>query len=129
VVKELPAKDAISSRMKRESIAWRSAAGIPVQHHGDFGRNLPVLSRYEERNFISLESALLREMIDKTIFAFPSDESRYNLTGVSSLEGKGSGKNTAHGGHGRVSSIADRSAAKDGLRVGEWHPSAQERAE
>jgi len=40
------------------------------------------LPSYEEEGFFSVERETLREMIEKTIFAVSTDESRYNLTGV-----------------------------------------------
>jgi DNA polymerase-3 subunit beta len=40
------------------------------------------LPTYEEEGFFPAELEILKEMIEKTIFAVSTDESRYNLTGV-----------------------------------------------
>jgi hypothetical protein len=42
----------------------------------------PSFPTYEGEDFFSAEIEILKEMIEKTIFAVSSDESRYNLTGV-----------------------------------------------
>ncbi|MCX5909536.1 MAG: DNA polymerase III subunit beta [Deltaproteobacteria bacterium] len=42
----------------------------------------PSLPAYEEEGFYEADSATLKEMIEKTIFAVSTDESRYNLRGV-----------------------------------------------
>jgi DNA polymerase-3 subunit beta len=42
----------------------------------------PTLSSAEGVEFVKLESALLGEMIDRTLYAASTDETRYNLNGV-----------------------------------------------
>jgi len=49
---------------------------------GVSAETFPSFPAYEEEEFMALEASVLREMIDKTIFAVSADESRYNLTGV-----------------------------------------------
>jgi DNA polymerase-3 subunit beta len=56
--------------------------GLPAE---DF----PALPRYEEKDFSPLNKQLLAEMIRKTLFAIPSVETRYSMTGaLLELEGK-----------------------------------------
>jgi DNA polymerase-3 subunit beta len=81
VVKELPEKD-VFFRLKENQWVEISSGKSQFNIMGISAETFPSFPAYEEENFISLESALLREMIDKTIFAVSSDESRYNLTGV-----------------------------------------------
>jgi len=42
----------------------------------------PSLPSYQEGNFSKLPTSLLREMIEKTVFAASNEESRYHLNGV-----------------------------------------------
>lgn len=42
----------------------------------------PSLPAYQEKNFSKLSVGLLREMIEKTVFAASNEESRYHLNGV-----------------------------------------------
>ena len=81
VVKELPEKE-VFFRLKENQWVEISSGKSIFKIMGISAETFPSFPAYEEENFISLESALLREMIDKTIFAVSSDESRYNLTGV-----------------------------------------------
>jgi DNA polymerase-3 subunit beta len=81
VVKELPEKE-VFFRLKENQWAEISSGKSQFTIMGISAETFPSFPAYEEEDFISLESALLREMIDKTIFAVSNDESRYNLTGV-----------------------------------------------
>jgi DNA polymerase-3 subunit beta len=81
VVKELPQKE-VFFRLKENQWVEISSGKSQFNIMGISAETFPSFPAYEEEDFISLESALLREMIDKTIFAVSSDESRYNLTGV-----------------------------------------------
>lgn len=42
----------------------------------------PSLPTYEEENFSTVSNQLIREMIEKTVFAASNEESRYHLNGV-----------------------------------------------
>lgn len=42
----------------------------------------PVFPTYSARQFVSFQSQILKEMIDKTIYSVSTDETRYNLNGV-----------------------------------------------
>ena len=90
VVKELPERE-VSVRLKEnqwvEICSGRSVFNIM----GLSAEKFPSLPSYEEEEFFSAETEILREMIEKTIFAVSSDELRYNLTGVFFAEKKEEG--------------------------------------
>ncbi len=81
VIKELPEKK-VSLRMKEnhwaEIICGKSIFNIM----GLAAESFPSLPSFEEGDFSSMEVEILKEMIEKTIFAASSDETRYNLNGV-----------------------------------------------
>jgi DNA polymerase-3 subunit beta len=81
VVKELPEKN-VTLRL-RENQWVEIASGKSVFNiMGLAAETFPSLATYEEEGFLPVELEILREMVEKTIFAVSTDESRYNLTGV-----------------------------------------------
>jgi DNA polymerase-3 subunit beta len=81
VVKELPEKN-VSFRMKENQWVEIKSGKSVFNIMGVSAETFPSFPAYEEEEFMVMEASVLREMIDKTIFAVSMDESRYNLTGV-----------------------------------------------
>jgi DNA polymerase-3 subunit beta len=81
VIKELPEKN-VSFRLKENYWVEICSGKSIFNIMGISAETYPSFPAYEEEEFIGLDGAVLREMVDKTIFAVSSDESRYNLTGV-----------------------------------------------
>ncbi len=81
VVKELPEKN-VSFRMKENQWVEIKSGRSVFNIMGVSAETFPSFPAYEEEEFMAMEASVLREMIDKTIFAVSTDESRYNLTGV-----------------------------------------------
>jgi DNA polymerase-3 subunit beta len=82
VVKELPEKN-VSFRMKENQWVEIKSGKSVFNIMGVSAETFPSFPSYEEEEeFMVMEASVLREMIDKTIFAVSTDESRYNLTGV-----------------------------------------------
>ena len=52
----------------------------------------PSLPTYQEENFSKVPTALLMEMIEKTVFAASNEESRYHLNGIFLLQAKQASK-------------------------------------
>jgi DNA polymerase-3 subunit beta len=52
----------------------------------------PSLPKYQEENFSIVSTRLIREMIEKTVFAASNEESRYHLNGVLFAQTKQGGK-------------------------------------
>jgi len=48
----------------------------------------PSLPNYQEENFSTVSNRLIREMIEKTVFAASNEESRYHLNGVLFVQSK-----------------------------------------
>jgi len=81
VVKELPEKTVIL-RLKENQWVEISSGKSFFNIMGLPAETFPSLPTCEEQGFFSAEVEILKEMIEKTIFAVSTDESRYNLTGV-----------------------------------------------
>lgn len=81
VIKELPEK-AISLRLKENHWVEIKSGRSTFNIMGLSAESFPSLPGYEDEGFISIEKAILKEMVEKTLFAVSTDESRYNLNGV-----------------------------------------------
>jgi len=81
VIKELPEKK-VSLKMKENQWVQILSGKSLFKIMGLEAEKFPSLPSFEEENFIAAETETLKEMIEKTIFAVSTDESRYNLTGV-----------------------------------------------
>ena len=81
VIKELPEKE-ISFRLKENHWVEIKSGRSTFNIMGLSADSFPSLPSYEEEGFISVETEILKEMVEKTIFAVSTDEARYNLTGV-----------------------------------------------
>jgi len=81
VIKELPEQE-VSLRVKENHWVEIKSGKSTFNMMGISAESFPSLPSYEEEGFIEVEAEILKEMVEKTIFAVSSDESRYNLTGV-----------------------------------------------
>jgi DNA polymerase III subunit beta len=81
VVKELPERK-ISLRLKDNQWLEIASGKSIFKIMGLSAETFPSLPAYEEEGFCNIEAKGLKEMIEKTLFAVSTDESRYNLTGV-----------------------------------------------
>jgi DNA polymerase-3 subunit beta len=104
VIKELPEKE-VSVRLKENQWVEICSGKSFFNVMGISAETYPSFPAYEEEEFIGLDGGVLKEMVDKTIFAVSSDESRYNLNGVFVTE--------KDGGEGKLL----RMVATDGYRL------------
>jgi len=81
VIKELP-ESKISLRQKENNWVEIKSGKSTFNIMGLSADSFPSLPGYEEEGFLSVERAILKEMVEKTLFAVSTDESRYNLNGV-----------------------------------------------
>jgi DNA polymerase III subunit beta len=81
VIKELPEKE-VSLRVKENHWVEIKSGKSTFNIMGISAESFPSLPSYEEEGFVEVETEILKEMVEKTIFAVSADESRYNLTGV-----------------------------------------------
>ena len=95
MVRELPGPDVTLKRLPNQHVevkSGRTRARLMALSADEF----PSLPPYADAAFVSLDTTLLVDMVDKTLYAASQDETRYNLNGVlfeppgmngSSLEG------------------------------------------
>jgi DNA polymerase-3 subunit beta len=91
VIKELPEKE-VFIRLKENSWLEIKSGKSTFNIMGLAADTFPSLPSYEEGLFIEVETEVLKEMVEKTIFAVSQDESRYNLTGVFFVKKEGDGQ-------------------------------------
>ncbi len=81
IVKELPNKPVTLSK-KENNWVEISCAKRTFNLVGLGAEEFPPLPSFENKSFLSVNSAAAREMIDRTLFAVSTDETRYHLNGV-----------------------------------------------
>ena len=74
---------------------------------GMAAESFPTLPSFENVDFFAIDGRMFREMVEKTLYAVSTDETRYNLTGVYCEPVSGSPW-PEDGGHGRSPSIRCR---------------------
>lgn len=81
IVRSLP-EDTVT--LKQSSNQWVEISCGKVKYRvvGMPAESFPTLPSFEDVPFFSVEPRVFREMIDKTLYAVSTDETRYNLTGV-----------------------------------------------
>lgn len=81
MVRELPGPDVTLKRLPNQHVevkSGRTRARLMALSADEF----PALPAYHEASFVSLDTTLLLDMVDKTLYAASQDETRYNLNGV-----------------------------------------------
>jgi DNA polymerase-3 subunit beta len=81
IVRALPEK---TVTQKQTANQWVEISCGKVKYRvvGMAPESFPSLPTFEDVPFFALDPATFREMIDKTLYAVSTDETRYNLTGV-----------------------------------------------
>lgn len=81
MVRELPGPDVSLKRLPNQHVevkSGRTRARLMALSADEF----PSLPPYADATFVSLDTTLLIDAIDKTLYAASQDETRYNLNGV-----------------------------------------------
>jgi DNA polymerase-3 subunit beta len=81
IIRELPDGD-IYLRLNENNRLFISCKDIQYQLVGLPLLDFPALPETDQNQLISLEGAVIREMIQKTIFSISIEDTRYNLSGV-----------------------------------------------
>jgi DNA polymerase III subunit beta len=81
IIKEFPDKE-ISFKSKDNCWIEIKSGKSMFNIVGLAAEEFPSFPRYDEAIFLSIDSSLLKEMIEKTSFAQSSDETKYNLSGI-----------------------------------------------
>ena len=91
IVRELP-EETIHIRKKDNQWITLQCGKSIFNLAGLDPEEFPSLPSYQEGNFSSVSTGLIREMIEKTVFAASNEESRYHLNGVLFAVGKQAGE-------------------------------------
>jgi len=81
IVKELPFPE-IQVIGKENQWVNISSGSTEYNLVGLAADEFPQVIKYDEVTWVDMEAPLLKEMIDKTIFAVSTEETRYNLSGI-----------------------------------------------
>lgn len=81
IVSSLPGEDVVFRRTENH---WADIRAGKVEYKlvGMPDRDFPKIADHREVNFSKVDAALLREMIDRTLFSVSNDETRFHLNGV-----------------------------------------------
>jgi DNA polymerase III subunit beta len=93
IIRELPEETIHIQRKDNHWIALQCGKSI-FNLAGLDPEEFPSLPGYQEENFSLISTHLIREMIEKTVFAASNEESRYHLNGVLLVQTKQGGKDT-----------------------------------
>jgi len=91
IVRELP-EETIHIRKKDNQWITLQCGKSIFNLAGLDPEEFPSLPSYQEGNFSTVSTGLIREMIEKTVFAASNEESRYHLNGVLFAVGKQAGE-------------------------------------
>jgi len=81
IVKELPFPEI---RIIEKENQWVNISSGATEYNlvGLPADDFPQIAQYEDVEWVEMEAPTLKEMIDKTIFAVSTEETRYNLSGI-----------------------------------------------
>ncbi|MGZ3615050.1 MAG: DNA polymerase III subunit beta [Thermodesulfobacteriota bacterium] len=91
IVRELPEETIHIQKKDNQWITLQCGKSI-FNLAGLDPEEFPSLPAYQEENFSSVSTRLVREMIEKTVFAASNEESRYHLNGILVVQSKQAGK-------------------------------------
>ncbi|MGO8989384.1 MAG: DNA polymerase III subunit beta [bacterium] len=91
IVRELPEETIHIQKKDNQWITLQCGKSI-FNLAGLDPEEFPSLPSYQEENFCTVSTRLIREMIEKTVFAASNEESRYHLNGVLFAQAKQAGK-------------------------------------
>jgi DNA polymerase-3 subunit beta len=93
IVRELPEETIHIQKRENHWITLQCGKSI-FNLAGLDSEEFPSLPTYQEENFSVVSTQLIREMIEKTVFAASNEESRYHLNGILIVQIKQEGKET-----------------------------------
>ena len=91
IVRELPEETIHIQKKDNQWITLQCGKSI-FNLAGLDPEEFPSLPNYQEENFSAVSNRIIREMIEKTVFAASNEESRYHLNGVLFAQSKQGGK-------------------------------------
>ncbi len=82
IIKEMPVKVINIKSEENNWVSIFSEKNISFKIAGLNPDDFPNVQRFSDTKFSSIDCSILNEMIDSTIYAVSTDETRFNLTGV-----------------------------------------------
>lgn len=82
IIKEMPVKTITIKSEENNWVSIFSEKNISFKIAGLNPEDFPNVQRFGDAKFYSIDSSILNDMIDSTIYAVSTDETRFNLTGV-----------------------------------------------
>lgn len=90
IIREVPTEEVRLKRLENDWVEIKSGKSV-FKIVGMDGREFPQFPEFQAEQLLTVPSGALREMIERTLFAVSTDETRYSLNGVF-IEESGSGK-------------------------------------
>ena len=99
IIREVPAEQVQLKRLENEWVEIKSGKSV-FKIVGMEAREFPQFPEFPEKQLLTVPAGIFREMIERTLFAVSTDETRYSLNGVYMAEGSdGSVRMVATDGH------------------------------
>ena len=81
IVRSLP-EDIVTLRQAANQWVEITSGKVKYRIVGMAAESFPTLPSFEKVDFFGIDGRMFREMVEKTLYAVSTDETRYNLTGV-----------------------------------------------
>ena len=88
IIREVPSEQVQVKRLENEWVEIKSGKSV-FKIVGMDAREFPQFPKFEDRRLSTTTAPILRGMIERTIFAVSTDETRYSLNGVFVEQGDG----------------------------------------
>jgi len=88
IIREVPSEQVQVKRLENDWVEVKSGKSV-FKIVGMDAREFPQFPKFEEGRFSTTTASILRGMIERTIFAVSTDETRYSLNGVFVEQGDG----------------------------------------
>ena len=88
IIRELPTEQVYLKRLENEWVEIKSGKSV-FKIVGMEAREFPQFPEFPAEELLTVPAGVFREMIERTLFAVSTDETRYSLNGVYMAEGAG----------------------------------------
>lgn len=88
IIREVPTEEVQLKKLENDWVEIRSARSV-FKIVGMDAREFPQFPEFSNKDLSTIPASTIREMIERTIFAVSTDETRYSLNGVFVEEGEG----------------------------------------
>jgi len=88
IIREVPTEQVQVKRLENEWVEIKSGKSM-FKIVGMEAREFPQFPEFSEKQLLTVPAGAFREMIERTLFAVSTDETRYSLNGVYMAEGEG----------------------------------------